>query len=313
MRGTWWAVAAGAALLAASQWLHAPSVEYLLPLIVATALAAVTIWLVRGPQRVWAIACAVLLAAATGLAIQAQRNLWLVSHRWDDWQRGAAMRGLFELNRAVDDAVVRSAIAASEALNASHDRARAFDQLAPLVAKHDELGVVLYDGDSAFAWAGVVRAPIDQTREGLTVVATPFYLALQIVQGRGDVCAAAIALLDAEAPADRLSAPLTRRIAEQTCLSGFSFAPPFDSSGGPEILHYAIRGQRLFDVRVDPSTPGAVNQRIEESVRARAGIVFSLALAFFVIGVWRGTRALSARLGALAVALACTALVPLNQ
>ena len=36
------------------------------------------------------------------------------------------------------------------------------------------------DGDSAFAWAGVIRAPIDQVREGITVVATPFYLALQV-------------------------------------------------------------------------------------------------------------------------------------
>jgi signal transduction histidine kinase len=312
-RGTWWAVAAGAALLAASQWLHAPSVEYLVPLIVATALSVATIWLIRGPQRLWATACAALLAVATVLASQAERNLWLVSHRWDDWRRTATVHGLFEMNRAIDDALVRSAIAASEALNASHDRARAFDQLAPLVAHRDELGVVLYAGDSAFAWAGIVRAPIDPTRDGLTVVATPFYLALQIVQPRGDERAAAIVLLDAEAPADRLSAPLARRVAEQTGLGGFSFAPPFDSSTGPEVLHYAIRGQRLFDVRVDPLAQGSVVQAIAESVRARAGLVFSLALAFFVIGVWRGTRALSERLGALAVALACTALVPLNQ
>jgi len=312
-RGTWWAIAAGAALLAGSQWLHAPSVEYLVPLIVATVLAVATIWLVRGPQRVWAIACATLLAVATGLAVQAQRNLWLVSHRWDDWQRTSAARGLVELHRAIDDAVVRSAIAATQALNASHDRARAFDELAPLVAKREELGVVLYDADSAFAWAGVVRAPIEPSREGLTVVATPFYLALQIVQARGDARAAAIALLDAEPPADRLSATLARRIGDQTGLSGFSFAPPTDSSSGPEVLHYAIRGQRLFDVRADPSSQDSVLQRIAESVRARAGLVFSLALALFVIGVWRGTRALSERLGALAVALACTALVPLNQ
>jgi len=312
-RGTWWAVAAGAALLAASQWLHAPSVEYLIPLIVATALAVAAIWLVRGPQRVWAIACAALLAVATGLASRAERDLWLVSHRWDDWQRTTAGRGLLELNRAIDDAVVRSAIAATEALNASPDRTRAFDQLAPLVLKRPELGVVLYNRDSALAWSGAIRAPIDPTREGLTVVATPFYLALQIVQARGENRAAAIALLDAEPPADRLSAPLARRVAEQTGLSGFSFAPPIDSSTSPDVLRYAIRGQRLFDVRVDPSAEGTVVQRIEESVRARAGIVFSFALAFFIIGVWRGTRSIAERLGALAIALACTALVPLNQ
>ena len=312
-RGTWWAIAAGAALLAASQWLHAPSVEYLVPLIVATVLAAAAIWLVHGPQRVWAIGCAGLLAIATGLAIQAQRNLWLVSHRWDEWQRTAAVRGLLELNRAIDDAVVGGARAASSALTASRDRTRAFDDLAPLVEKHPELGVVLYSGDSSLAWAGVVQAPIDPMREGLTVVATPFYLALQMVQRDGDARAAAIALLDAEPPADRLSSPLARRVAEQTGLSGFTFAPPTDSSNRPEVLRYAIRGQRLFDVHADPSAQGTVVQRIEESVRARAGIAFSLALAFFIIGVWRGRRALAERLGALAVALACTALVPLNQ
>lgn len=313
-RGTWWAVAAGAALLAASQWLHAPSVEYLLPLIVATILAVAAIWLVRGPQRVWAIGCAALLAVATSFAVQAQRDLWLVSHRWDDWQRTSAERGLVQLHRALDDAVARAAIAVGQALSdTSHDRASAFDQLAPLVATHPELGVVLYRGDSAFAWAGVVRAPVDQSREGLTVVATPFYLALQIVQGRGDARAAAIALLDAEAPADRLSAPLARLVADQMGLSGFSFAAAVDSSSGTGVLHYAVRGQRLFDVRVDPSAQGTVVQRIAESVRARAGLVFSLALAFFIIGVWRGTRTLTERLGALAVALACTALVPLNQ
>jgi two-component system nitrogen regulation sensor histidine kinase NtrY len=312
-RWTWWAVAAGAALLAASQWLHAPSVEYLVPLIVATALTIIAILLVRGPQRRWAIVCASLLAVATALATEAQRNLWLVSHRWDAWQRAATSRGLFELHRAIDDAVVRSAIAASQALDVSHDRIRAFDDLAPLVGKRDELGLVLYNGDSAFAWAGVIRAPIDPSRDGLTVVATPFYLAVQIVQARGPFRAAAIALLDAEPPADRLSAPLTKRVAETVGLSGFSFAPPTDSTGNADVLHYAVRGQRLFDVRTDPSTQGTVAQRIAERVRARAGIVFSLALAFFVIGVWRGTRTLAERLGALAVALACTALVPLNQ
>ena len=312
-RGTWWAVAAGAALLAASQWLHAPSVEYLVPLIVATVLAIAAIWLVRGPQRVWAIVCALLLAAATGLAVQAQRNLWLVSHRWDDWQRSTAARGLVELHRALDDAIVRSAIAAGEALNAPHDRAEAFDHLAPLVAKRNELGVVLYDRDSAFAWAGVVRAPIDPSRDGLTVVATPFYLAVQIVQARANARAAAIALLDAEAPADKLSAPLAQRVAEHAGLSGFTFAPPVDSSNGDDVLHFAVRGQGLFDVRADPSAQGTVVQRIAESVRARAGVAFSLALVFFIIGVWRGTRTLAERLGALAIALACTALVPLNQ
>src|SRR6185295_312617 len=103
------------------------------------------------------------------------------------------------------------------------------------------------------------------------------------------------------------------RLKSDLGLRGFSFAPPVDSSGSQEVLRYAILGQRFFDVRAAPLAQGEIAQRITESVRARAGLAFILALACFVIGVWRGTRDLTQRAGALAVGLACTALVPLSQ
>src|SRR5262249_55625798 len=56
-----------------------------------------------------------------------------------------------------------------------------------------------------------------------------------------------------------------------------------------------------------------VSQRIQERVRVRAGLAFVLALALYVIGVWRATTTLSQRVAVLAVALACTGLVPLAQ
>ncbi|HTE47092.1 MAG TPA: hypothetical protein VK636_17725, partial [Gemmatimonadaceae bacterium] len=144
-------------------------------------------------------------------------------------------------------------------------------------------------------------------------MATSFYLALQVAVRRGDTLATAVALLDAAPPADNLSAPLTRRIAAETGLSGFSFGLPIDSSSSAEVLRYTLGAHRVFDVRAAPLAQGEVAQRITERVRARAGLAFLLALACFIIGVWRGTRTLSQRVAALGVGLACTALVPLNQ
>ena len=105
MRWTWWAVAAGAALLSASQWLHAPSVEYLVPLVVATVAALIAGVQVPGAQRWWALGCAICLAAASGLAAPAQRGLWVVQHDWERWRRSSAIDGVNALHTSLDDAV----------------------------------------------------------------------------------------------------------------------------------------------------------------------------------------------------------------
>src|SRR5262249_47829085 len=72
-------------------------------------------------------------------------------------------------------------------------------------------------------------------------------------------------------------------------------------------------GQRLFDVHVNSLAQGQVKQRISERGRVRAGIAFVFAAAFFIIGVWRGTRRLPSRIAVLSVGVICTALVPLNE
>lgn len=175
----------------------------------------------------------------------------------------------------------------------------------------------MFDPAGPLAWAGTIRPHLDLSRIGVSVIATPanvpFYLALQAVQRHGDRISAAIALLDAVPPADRLSQPLARRVAAEAGVNGFLFAPPSDTSSDAEVLRYAVANYRLFDARVAPLMQGEVAQHITERTRARAGLAFVLALACFVIGVWRGTRMLSQRVAALAAGLACTALVPLNQ
>ena len=309
----WWAISAGAALLAASQWLHAPSVDYLVPMIIATVAAIISATLVRGGPRWWAAGAAAALAVATGLAIPAQRDLWRVDHSWDDWRRAASVKSLDLLRRRLDDAVHSSTLAAEGALQSSGDRARAFDQLSRLTDKKVEQAVILYRGGAAFAWAGTTRVATDLSHDGPSVIATPFYLGLQYVEHRGDAHVAVITLLGAVPPGDRLASPLANRIAAETGMSEFSFEPPGDSAAGPGLLQYRSGDRRLFDVRANPLAQGSVSQRIQETVRARAGLAFVVALVCFIIGVWRGTRSLSRRVAALAVGLACTALVPLNQ
>jgi hypothetical protein len=118
----WWAVAAALALLATSQWLHAPSVEYLVSLIVATVAAAVATAFVGRSQRWWALASVVSLAGAATLAIPAQRTLLGVQHRWEDWRRDAARRGLDELKRALDAELSSSSAGRSGRPGGAHGR-----------------------------------------------------------------------------------------------------------------------------------------------------------------------------------------------
>lgn len=313
VRWTWWAISAGAALLAASQWLHAPSVEYLVPLIVATVLALGAAVMVRDGPRWWAVGCALALAVAAGLATPAQRELSRIDHAWDAWRASASAKSLTALHGALDDAVASSARAATAALTAPGDREAAFAGLEKLVDPHIEQAIILYRGDSAFAWAGMTRVAPDRSHEGTSIIATPFYLAVQYLERRGAADAIVITLLGALPPGDRLASPIANRIAADAGLAGFTFGPPSDTANGPTVLQYRTGGRWLFNVRANPLEQGGVKQRVAEQARARAGLAFILALVCFVIGVWRGTRLLAQRVGALAVGLACTALVPLNQ
>src|ERR1044071_1443273 len=97
----WWAVAAGIALLATSQWLHGPSVEYLIPLLLATAASAATALRVPGAPRRWAIGSAVGLIVIAAIASVAERELWRTSHDWDNTRLDASSRGLRALERAL--------------------------------------------------------------------------------------------------------------------------------------------------------------------------------------------------------------------
>jgi signal transduction histidine kinase len=309
----WWATTAGLSLLTASQWLHAPSVEYLVLLIVATVATAFTSVRVRGPARRWALAAFSALIAVALISSAAQRELWSIAHDWDAVRRDESARGLAALQHALDDATRDVERRARAALGVSRERAVAFDEMHAIARGFGDGGVILYRGDTAFAWAGDFRAPIDQVQEGTTIVATTFYLALQVTVRHGYDRAAAAILLDAAPPADRFVSTFAQPIADRAGLKEFKFLQASDTSTAPDVLRYTNSHLRLFDVTALTLTPGEVAQQIQEVARARAGIALAVALVCFVIGVWRATRTNSRRAAALAIGLACVGLVPLNQ
>ncbi|HKO15257.1 MAG TPA: ATP-binding protein [Gemmatimonadaceae bacterium] len=317
LAGGCWAAAAAVALLAAGQWMDRPSVQYLLVCVVATVAALGCASWLRGSQRVWALACGGVQLVLCIAAAQSQRQLSAVAGNWVHWRGEVDVRGLQALRVTLDETLASVTQAASAAAQAPADRLQAFARLHQLVHASDEQGVVLYRGDSAYAWAGRLRVPTDSLRAPVGVAANPFYLALFATASRSDARAIATAILAALPPADRLTDPLARRTARRVGLDDFLFTAPSDSAGRTSIrrgvLHYAWQGRQLLDAR--PASLGSDQMLLHLTERARldVGALLVLALGCFIIAAWRGTRAIQWRLTTLAVALLCTGLVPLNS
>src|SRR5436190_478470 len=77
--------------------------------------------------------------------------------------------------------------------------------------------VVLFRGDSAFAWSGRPRVPLDSVDQSVSIAGTPFYLALSVAARGADTGQRAVAtqLLYATAPADRIATSLGGRVARR--------------------------------------------------------------------------------------------------
>ncbi|MFN2566984.1 MAG: ATP-binding protein [Gemmatimonadaceae bacterium] len=296
----------------------------------AAALAATA----RGPGRWSAIASAGALAAVVVLASGAQRRLRASERTWATSSARAARAAGAMLGREVRATTVALRAAAARAvdvrLDAPTSRAQAFAQLARLAHGPEERGVVVFRRDSAVAWAGRIRvlplagrAPIgaiDSTtgaasaEDTLGVAASPFYLALYATATRGDTRAVATALVHAAPPADRLARAMSARVVGGSDISAFAFAPAADSARFPDAVALAADGRApLFLARAIAPEPGEARQRLLERARLRVGVALLVALLTYLVAVWRASRGLAWRLGALAVALACTALAPLNE
>ncbi|HKR99179.1 MAG TPA: hypothetical protein VJU79_06660, partial [Candidatus Dormibacteraeota bacterium] len=308
-----WAATVSIGLLAASRWLDAPTVQYLVLWTLATVAGVALGWRFRGVHRAWALACVAALAVGVVIALRAQRELASVATHWSQWQESRSNAGLDALGQAIADAEVRLTADAQSALRAPTDRERAFAYLQGLVHGPDERGIAVYRGDTAIAWAGRFRVAPDTLTATAGVSASEFYLTLYATARQGTDRAVATLLLSAAAPADRLSQPLSRRIAVGARLDDFSFSAPGTSTAAGPVLHFAYAGRPLLDARAAPLEAGEVVQRLRERLRISVGLLLALALACFIIAVWRDSRAVLPRLATLGVVLMCIALVPLNE
>ncbi|HKW09218.1 MAG TPA: hypothetical protein VJO33_02500, partial [Gemmatimonadaceae bacterium] len=192
------------AVLAASRWLDAPTVQYLVVWALATVGAAALAFRFRGAQRGWAIACVVFLSAGVIIGGRSQRELAQVTANWSEWQETRARSGLEALEAALTDVERELANSASAALATSPDRETSFTQLPALVRGPDERGIVVYRGDITHAWAGRFRSAPDTLTDATGVSASDFYLTLYATARRGTDRAVATVLLSAAPPADRL-------------------------------------------------------------------------------------------------------------
>ncbi len=311
--GGWWSLTTTVALLSASWWLHAPRVEYLVACTTATAMAlACTPWL-RGNQRRWAIACGALLVGSIVVGLQAQARLHAIQTDWNALRAELEATGLAKLRGELESTAQDLSETARRALGAAGSREASFRALAGLTRGESERGVAIQRGDSIAAWAGRMRNSPDSLRAPVGVVASPFFLSLYATAQRGNERGIASALVYAAAPADRLSNPLAARVASEAGLSGFAFAPPSDSTPAPDALRFSVGRQPLFDVRPIPLEQDELALRVAQKARLEVGILLALGLSCFLIAAWRGGRVLRWRLAALAAALGCTALVPLNE
>ena len=204
MRGTGWIVASSIALLALSRWLSATSVEYLVLAATATAVSAAVVFGLERELRLWAVACVAAMAMALALAASTQHQLARLEHDWAAERARMSSDALAELETKVAQTSVELRDLASHALNAPRERDGAFEQLTRTV-RGDDRTVVLFRDDSAFAWSGRPRVPVNSLGDALGVVGTPFYLGLYASAHGSNQRTVATHLLYAVSPADRSS------------------------------------------------------------------------------------------------------------
>jgi signal transduction histidine kinase len=315
-----WGIAAALALISASRWLDTPRVEYLAVFAIATAVAFGFAIAIRHSLRWWPAVCAGSLTIAVVFAADAQRRLHTSERAWRDASERSA--------RAANEALAREVRATTTALRAAARRAvevrsspgaaraQAFGQLARLAHGPEERGVILFHGDSAVAWAGAIRVlPASRDTGDVVGIATSaFYLTLYATAERGNKRAVATALVHAAPPADRLARALSSRVVGGAGISEFAFAPVADTAQFPNAVSVASAdGRPLFLARALTPDRGQARLELLERVRVRVGVLLLLALLAFLLSAWRVSRRLVWRLSALGVAVACTALAPLNE
>ena len=281
----------------------------------ATAVAAAAVLGVERPNRRWAAASVGALALALAIGATAQARLARLQNDWPDAVASISGSALDRIDAAVRRHADDLRQLAAAALNAPAEREEAFRHLASVLPSdlHGD-GLILFQGDSAFAWTGRPRVPLAGLTDSIGVTGSSFYLSMYATASGDGRRAVATRLVYAVPPADRLARSIGGDIARQTGVAGFAFVPASDTTAGAgaRLVRSGARGKPLFHVRAELPTQGAVRLKLLERARLFAGALLAVALACFVVAGWRGRRSIRWRSPLAAVGLACVALTPLS-
>lgn len=272
------------------------------------------------PHRRWAAACTAALAIVTALGISTQGAVSRLESEWATERARLSERALRELEMMVTRSESDLRARARRALAAPAARDEAFQHIAAIAADESRGdATVLYRGDSAYAWSGRPFVAIDAALDsvGVTSAATPFYLALYVVERAGSARAVATRLLYAASPADRMVSSLGADAARRAGgagggIAGYRFVPEADSAALPGSRVIRVHGRALFAARAELLTDGEVRLRLLERARLLVGIALAAALACFIVAGWRAHRSVRVRIPLVGVALAAVAFTPLS-
>jgi two-component system nitrogen regulation sensor histidine kinase NtrY len=313
-RGSGWIVATAIALTAESRWLTATSVEYLVLAATATAVAAALSLVPRAESRRWSFVATIALVVAVALTAATQHQLARLQSRWETEQSRMSDDAVRLLGDEVASAVGALRQAATRALDAPPDRGAAFASLSR-IADAEGTALVLYRGDSAFAWAGRQHVDADSLTDSVGVAGSGFYLALYVTAAQAGERVVATRLLYALPPADRIAASLSGETARRAGVAGFTFISLSDSAARHSHVIDATRGGNatpLFAAEPILLPQGQVQLRLLERARVVVGVLLAIALAAFIVATWRIKRSWPWRATLVLAGLLCVALAPLS-
>ena len=307
-----WAAAAAGVVLVGALWLRSPSPGLAAAFGVLTLAVMVLAW--RSRHGAWKLRAGfVTLAAVFGGITGAQHLEEMRLARSGDAVIAERVRAggtaLATEFAALGDVLTH---VAGAALAVSTERSTAFQQMAALLDESSDRAVILAERGRPFAWAGRLLVPVDSLPGPLGVIATPFYIVAYGIANDGDRVAVATVLLHADTPADRLSRPFDRRVAEQHGLRGFAYAAAAAVADAPDAMLLRLGGEPMLAARPLVASPETLLRESRERALPRAAITLALLLMLLLVAAWQRDEGLASRLGALGVAFGVLLLVPLS-
>lgn len=196
---------------------------------------------------------------------------------------------------------------ATRALDAPTALQPAFDHLAEIGPEREE-GLILFQHDTPVAWAGQVVVDPAASTAPFDVSISPFYTTMTAVAQKGNRRAVAIAVIHAEAPADRLAAALDARLDGRDELDSYTFAAASDTAVGEPVIEVA--GRTLLRADATPLPRDRVRFARVAVARARGALLLGAGLLLLLAVGWRDRKLLGERILALTICLLAVALVP---